>query len=184
MYDTGEYAGTRLNGTIVMLKRKPIYVEHVYCDKTVKGYALDKIKRIVECHLDDLAVLDFQLGFVNTSSGAHYLSRKALRHDWRQGLRPNNIMAVPYCGRVDHSLIATCLRHRYPSFATAVAVVKSGDVLSCAWCQDFALTSTDKILWKNYEVGTIGDTSIRLEPNFRFLAKLLRENTYECYEIV
>jgi hypothetical protein len=183
MYDTGEYAASRLVGTVVMVKRRPVYVERIDYNKTVHGLTFDKKRHTIRCKLSELSVLSLDLGFYNYNGSAYYMSRKALRHDWRQGLRPNNVMSIPIMNDIRHIDIAKCMLHRYPTFAQAVARVSNNDY-SCAWSKDFCVTNRNVIRWKLYEVGTIGGEKIVLNGNFKFLNKLLREQTHECYEII
>jgi hypothetical protein len=182
MYDTSEYASSRIQGTVVMLKRKPIYVEKVHRG-VVSGRSLDRSPHPVHCDLDDVSVLSFELGFVNIGGTAYYLSRKAMRRDWRQGLRPQNILCVPPRG-LDWSDIGDCLLHRYTSFAKAVTLVSGGHVKSMAWRQDLCLKRGGVIQWKLYDVGIIKDCKIELGDSFKFLASIIKESTHGCYEVI
>lgn len=182
MYNTSEYADSRIAGTVVLLKRKPVFVERVLRGKAIANTFDAKPRRLL-CKVESLSVLspNMSLGFYNNNGTAYYLSRKAMRNDWRQGLRPNNVLSIPY-KEVSNSDIASCLLRRYPTFLQAIEKVAAG-ADSCAWCPDFCVKGKD-IVWKTFTVGSIKDTTITLSIKFKFLHKLLKESTNECYEIV
>jgi len=183
MYDSGEYAGTRINQTVVLFKREPVYVEQVRYDKTVVGRTVGRGGHKIEKPLTSMNLTDFRLGYFNSGGVAYYMSRKALRHDWRQGLRLNNVECVPYKGDIALEDIAVCLRQRLPTFSKAMAKLGAG-ASSCAWCKDFCITRFQTILWKGHPVGAIADDKITLDNKFKFLTKLMKEITHECYEVV
>ena len=183
MYDTGQYAGTRLNQTIILLKRQPVLVRQVTHMKVVQGTTLGRGRHEVEEHLSKFNMTDYRLGYFNSGGTAYYMSRKAMRQDWRQGLRENNVQCEPYKGDLGLPDIAMCLRQRHPTLSNALARLGSG-THSVAWCKDFCVTHNQRILWKSYEVGGIEDSTITLYKQFKFLSKLVEESTHECYEVV
>jgi len=183
MYDTGQYAGTRINQTVILLKRQPVYVEQVTRGKVVHGTTLGRGHHPVVEDLSKFNMIDYRLGYFNVDGVAYYMSRKALRQDWRQGLRENNVNCEPYKADLGVHDIATCLRQRHPSLSKAIATVGKG-AHSCAWCKDFCVTSRALIMWKSHVVGSIEDDTITLGNKFKFLAKLVKETTNECYEVV
>jgi hypothetical protein len=182
MYDSVEYAMTRINHTVVMHKRKPILVQSITNGRVIQGKRLDKSGRKVSCNLDDVTLLDLPLGFLNKDGKVYHLSRKAMRHDWRQGLRPQTILVEPWMD-VDYADIGRCLLQRYPTFSKAVALVGNGHE-ACAWTPDLAINNRGKVWWKSYLVGSIEGDEIHLRAKFKFLSKMLKESTNECYAIV
>ena len=183
MYDTGEYAGTRIAGTVILLKRQPVLVRRVTEDKVVVGATLGRGSRKVVQDLSEFNLTDYRLGYFNSGGVAYYMSRKAMRQDWKQGVRLNNVDCSPYKDDLDVDDIAKCLRQRHFPLSKAIADLGDG-ASSVAWCKDFCITNKQIIMWKSYAVGHIDDGVITLDSKFKFLTKILGESTHECYEIV
>ncbi len=186
MYDTADYAGSRLNGTVILLKRQPVYVEQVRnrdgC-KMVYGTTMGRGHHAVQEDLAKFNVTDYRLGYFNKNGVAYYMSRKAMRQDWRQGLRPNNVQVTPHDRGVEVEDIALCLRQRFPSLSGALAKLGEGHE-SCAWCKDFAVQVNGIVFWKAHPCGIVEDDTITLNDRYKFLTKLIKESTHECYEII
>lgn len=183
MYDTGDYAGSRINGTVVMLKRCPVYVNRVTRDKIVLCHTLGRGRRDIKGDLSAFNLTNYQLGYFNHDGTAYYMSRKAMRQDWRQGLRVNNVRCSPIKYDLCNLDIAQCLRQRHPTFSEALVMIGKG-AGSCAWTKDLCVTHRQQIKWKGLVVGTIDDSAINLNKKFKFLAKLIGESTHECYEVI
>ncbi len=94
MYDSWEYAHSRLNGTIVRLGDKPVYIMEVGPKFTVVYCHLGTDKTHT-CKVENLDLEPVTLGFFNTPVGAIYASRQPKREDWRQGLRDNTLNLRP-----------------------------------------------------------------------------------------
>jgi hypothetical protein len=182
MYDSAMYAATRINYTVVMCKRVPVIVQKVTRDKVVVGTTIGRKPQPVKAKLSDLNVTNLKLGYFNCEGVAYYMSRKAMRNDWRQGLRTNNVECTPRKYNLDIGDIAQCLRQRYPALGEAMHIAGKGG--SCAWCSEFCVNSKGVISWKSHAVGSVVDGTIELANKFKFLAKLLKENTHECYEVI
>lgn len=87
------YARTRLVNTVVQNKDgKPFKIEDITNDGVAIGYDLNG-ERIVS-PLGESVLQGHKLGFVRIGGRAVYVVRKSLRHDWRQGLRPNNVIGI------------------------------------------------------------------------------------------
>jgi len=129
MYKEPEYAQSRIGGTIVLYGKVPVYVESVEHDMTcIVRLDLDS-ERVKSIPFDDLNVLAPKLGFINSNGRAFYLSRKPLRNDWRQGLRPNQVVIITdkrVEGRVSHSMIMNCIKGEFPSKLKAVGMLNAG----------------------------------------------------------
>ena len=184
MYDDAQYAGTRLNNTVVLLKIKPIYVVRVLRNlKALVTYDFVNNGNTFEVDCSALNCVAFKLGFVNTGAGVEYLSRRTMRHDWRQGLRPNNVHTTG--AGVEYKDIAQALRQRYPTFPEAVKRVRLKGTASCAWCQDFALLQGGIVKWRYENVGKLDDRGdITLDNKFKFLRHQLTEVTYGCCKVL
>ena len=179
MYDDAGYARTRLIGTTVMHKRKPVKVLSIDYEMIATVVTTTNKTRNVRSSvpLEELNLLNLQLGFVNHNGRANFLARRTLRYDWRQGLRPNNVSST--YGGVSDKLIGLALMHRYPTFEKAL---ESG-ANSCAWCEDFAINSDMSIVWRYDVVGKFVDGSIRLKPKFYFLSSAIKESINGHYEV-
>jgi len=182
MYDSDNYASSRLNETIVLHKRTPVLVKSVHNMLALVRPILN-VKRndgyLVP--LEDLNVTDLKLGYVNVDTSTVYLARRTLRHDWRQGLRSNNVHATGGFN-APTTLIAKALLQRYPSFKYALAVLQLGG--SCAFSSEFALGYGDKVLWRDKEVGVLAEGTPSLYAKFKFLLSSLMEASNECVRII
>ena len=97
MYDTWEYANSRLHSTIVRKAGVPIYVKEVGPNMSVRYTPLcSEDNKDKFCKVKDLCIEPVPLGFCNTPVGATYLSRQPRRDDWRQGLRDISINKQPH----------------------------------------------------------------------------------------
>lgn len=147
MYKDAEYARSRLQGTIVLHGSIPVYVEEVEHDMTcIVRIDIDS-NQVKPIPFDDLNVLAPKLGYVNLQGKAHYVSRKPLRNDWRQGLRPSQCVILNgkrgvVGGHVSHSMIIDCIKGEFPSKRKALAMMKEG-WKSVALSREFCLHRDD-----------------------------------------
>lgn len=91
IYDTAEYARSRLVETVVRLGDKPIFILSVDDNSIASFYLLEDSKRVCHTHVNDLNIEPVPLGFYNTKNGAIYAARLPQRNDWRQGLRNQSL---------------------------------------------------------------------------------------------
>ena len=186
MYDTAEYANSRLMNTIVMLKRKPVIVHRVKDDMSVLVWpCVDRHKvldvRLKSVPLTSLNLLDFRLGFLNKDGNTSYLFRRTLRRDYMQGLHAGNVGSTEF--QIDALDIARVLLHRYPSFNKANSTVTEGRANSMAWCEDFCIKQGGVVGWKQYDVGSLEGDTLHLLDKFSFLKDLLVEKTNGCIRV-
>lgn len=182
VYEDCEYARSRLNDTIVMHKRSPVRVVNVCHDMKAKVCSQLNIKAkpyFVGC--EELNILNMSLGFLNERGVASFLARRTLRHDWRQGLRPNNVSSTNI--GVSYKTISKALLHRYPTFDESLLSVVDKST-SCAWCEDFAIKSDMSIVWRYDVVGKFTDGYIKLNNKFVFLTNAIKESINGCYEVL
>lgn len=182
MYDDSDYANSRIRNTVVMWKRSPVFVFEVLPNLDVKVSKIqdhgNKVNR--KCYLvplGDLNILDFNLGYVNNGTACHYLYRRALRRDYKQGLHRGNV--GPRYGGVSPHEIAQALRNRYLSFSKTLEKVmqKADDDYICnAWCSDFCIDCMGCVLWRGMMVGAYSNGIIQLELTFSFLKSTLKES--------
>jgi len=173
MYDTGEYANSRLAGTVVRHHNDLVYVEQVgkdlNCMLRVIGGEEERVAPLAELNLKPLP-----LGYCNTGSGAYYVQRIPKRNDWRQGLRSGNIN----CPRLALKHLVSVVRGIYPTFGESVAIsYKQG--ISVAFSRHFCV-SRDRIRYKGYGiVGKIVDNECVLLDRFKYLDIVLKEELNE-----
>lgn len=162
MYDTAEYAQSRLSGTIVRVDKDPIVVN--FCDSTRGGIAIGYSRLINPSSqhrvmIKDVDLTPVPLGFANTTKGVSYLTRVPKRSDYRQGLRSSNYTSV--FGN-DHRMVSASslyktIVNKFVCFEQALDEVTNTDITT-AFNREFALIKTEgevKILYK--WKGVVGD---------------------------
>lgn len=156
MYVDSEYAESRLHGTLVRLGTRPVIVREVSEDLTC--YVKDAVsgdRSVV--HLDELNLKSPPLGFVNKEGGCVYLSRKPMRNDWRQGVRPNSIIANNGEARTPSlGVIASCILGEFPKLSVALRHLREG-ATGVAISRDFKLTRKGSSTFLSYKwYGVVG----------------------------
>lgn len=157
MYKEADYAGSRINHTIVRLGDEPVYVHEVYGDMTCAVSNADGDDKRVS--LDDLNVLAPPLGFFNHNGTANYLSRRPLRNDYRQGIRTSQLVILKgHMGEVRRTHVMRCIKGEYPTLSSALDKISEG-AESVAISRDLCLEGGNgsiNLCYKWYgEVGTI-----------------------------
>lgn len=179
-YDTAEYAGNRLNDSIVMYGDQPIRVQACGGRKgaiTVIGEYL-KDGSAMQGFLQDIKLVPATLGFVNTSRGIGYLTRISMRRDWKQGLRQNNLRS---CFGVEAHNLRDIDLHKvimgyYPSFDSALEMAVC-EGLPQAFSRTFAI-SVEKdfpvLIYRYFGVvGYVKDGKPYLHKDTQYLAQEL-----------
>ena len=183
MYDSSEYADSRLRDTIVRQGDKPVKILSCFTNEgkiwaelfTYPGGG----RRTVP--LDKLDLTPVPLGFSNTSRGVAYLARIPKRLDYRQGLRFSNYTSL--YGREHRSIsktsIANTIRGNYPSFKSCLDEVVNMERFSQAFSREFALLSergSVKIIAKwGLMVGDVINKEPLLKNGFEYLQETLDE---------
>lgn len=181
MYDNVDYARSRLLETVIRDdKGKLIYVNNI---------AIDSKELIVDCNnlltknrkqlpLELCNLKPLPLGNIQYGNKCSYVSRIPMRRDWRQGTRPQNIIAL------DGNLLLrslfdlgeslqNCVDNNYMNFEEAID--KSSDYRTIAFAKKFSLTyKNDAIVYLFYKhkfVGSFDKTfkTIMLEDNYNYL---------------
>lgn len=183
MYDTAEYANSRLMDTIVRHNGEPIRVHD--CFNISRGnigvnfhYVHDS--RNNDCPLVNLDLTPVPLGMSWSSRGMAYLARIPKRSDYRQGLRNSNFKSLT---RIDHrhvsdrELVKT-IKGRYVPFDTALDEVMNTPDMSIAFNRHFALVNdrhwrvTLEYKWHGI-VGTVVEGLVTLDEPFQHLQETL-----------
>lgn len=182
-----DYANSRLEGTIIRHKGKPVF--YLHSDNTGNV----QLKTIVTGRerSGKFSDLDFSvptLGFVVDHGCLMYISRKPLRRDWRQGLRENNVtikrytpmnVRTPCC-----SLLYKCITQKFPKVSEAIETCKD-DLVAVALSPDWAIIPDGKGVMKlNYRyfgvAGVLyGDGTFKLKDTDKYRFTNLKESLSE-----
>jgi hypothetical protein len=174
------YVSGRIMGTVVRLKEQPVLVTGENGDNSFSVRVL-KTGRNKVVNLHDLDPSSPPLGYTNVGGASFYLSRRALRRDWRQGLRHSNITVLCNNNRQKKftfegysSLVAPIL-NEYPSFKECCKRVK--DIFtSSAFSRAFAVNEDMLLVYKGSAVvGAVKNGVPVLEKDFFWLQEYLDE---------
>lgn len=185
------YAGTRIQNTIVRLKKdgSPVYVLSVgptgvclVCHIEVQDWTQENA---ISVHLDELNMSPVRMGYINTAGEATYAMRIPMRRDWKQGLRQENCLtSARRLFAIPMKDLKNCIMNVYPSWPTVVTDVQKGvtrgRVKIIAWHRHWALDTKGTIYYKDMEpVGklkTEGDLSWpELDEKHQYLKEALLE---------
>tara|TARA_R110000823_G_C15952958_1_gene502519 strand:+ start:5938 stop:6477 length:540 start_codon:yes stop_codon:yes gene_type:complete len=173
MYDCEEYAASRLLDTLVRFRGKAVKVLCVFHDMTCDIYHMSGGWR-AKVHLDDLDLRSPPLGFVNKGSGCMYIARKPMRHDWRQGVRPNSVIDVRQNYRPSFESIAKCIDGEFPTITKAFSML-SGDYKEVALSREFSITRNRGKHMINYKwygkVAVLEEGVPKLSSKYKYLQK-------------
>lgn len=170
------YAHTRLAGTYVLYKSAQLVRIDSVRRNGVRINSLDG-ESLPLCQLKDLNVQDFRLGFVNFPDGADYVSRKPMRRDWRQGLRPNNLLCRQELRDRKMQYVSQTLLNNFPTLEECVQSAKE-DGLAKAWHRHWCLGHDMKIYYRDLStsVGSLVKGEPKLSTRFQYLAEALEES--------
>lgn len=179
--DDWDYAGSRLNGSIVAKGKDPMLIMEVG-RMGVVGHNL-RTGDAENCKLSDLDVKPFKLGYLNFRGGVGYLARIPKRQDWRQGLRRGNcsFTHMTVDTRFDPSSREFCLSLsktvslEYPSYeASYKKAINRG--VAVAFHRHWAISSDGNLLYKNGEtVGVCAEGGPVLDKKYGHLKEYLEE---------
>lgn len=178
MYDGDiEYASSRLDQSVVRHLDVPVMVGPIDRDGSVSLTRLSDGHNYV-AKLEELNLIPVDLGYVNYDNAAHYVMRKPIRRDWRQGLRHNNMVVrngVP-AGTIPWSNIAKTINNEYPTFEDARLMMKGKRQLqSIAWCRDFCIYRGWEVVYCDDVVGKVIEGKVVLNEGFTYLKEALAE---------
>lgn len=135
-YDNSNDVSSRLSGTVIRYRERPIYIE------SVEGYELFCRDILADknfsCDVNKDLNLDFRspaLGYVNTGRGCFYYSRIPTR-GYKQGLEPRGTSMLYSTGEnrgardLTSKAVARCIVGDYPSFKDALEAAKKGRYLA------------------------------------------------------
>lgn len=179
MYDCEEYASSRLVGTLVLHEDKAVKVLSVGGSLTclVCYVAGEEEGEQFRVDLSELSLKSPALGFVNFGNRCGYLVRKPMRHDWRQGVRPNSVQDL-HRGNVTFSTIGKCMEGVFPTFKEALVRIEDG-VPEVAISRDFSIVRRGGVLRVKYKwygkVGRLNKNGVALDDKFNHLKKCVEK---------
>lgn len=188
-FDNYRDATMRLEGTIILYKRKSALVRGVNEDLTLALVRLhdDKVFERVKQTSKFVELRAPCLGYVNTDRGALFAMRTPARM-WKQGLstraiRYKNGGRVPPWA-IDNRTLAKCLDNDYPTIDRAMGMFvstnpfKADTPTSVAFSRRWAVGKAGELLYKGDKVGEMGDKPM-LSDKFIWLAEDLQETLNE-----
>lgn len=189
IYSNDDYAHQRLRNCVVMRNNKPFYIESVLRDGRVYGTPLTgtphqdcQFNEVVFSFEEGFTLQTVPMGFMNTRADTRYLSRVPQRR-WRQGLVADSIQGGMMNVKAFFSQsFCDMVNGDYPSFASCVSKVASGNVQGRAFSRKFAVfyergsNTSFRLMYKRTRVGTIRvDGSYELESKYMYLENRLRK---------
>jgi hypothetical protein len=172
-----EYVRGRLSATYVSHKKMGLcYIDEV-TTRSGRNYYLHGSRLSDDEVFSGVSIGEFNLsspplGYSSDEGSAVFVSRIPLREDWKQGLRPNNLV-ISQRGTMTRprhhikTLLKGCTLRNYPCFTEAVESVE--DIYeSRAFCPQFAVHSDGSVWYKeNKPIGTV-DTECRIKLDGKF----------------
>lgn len=137
-----DYANSRLAGTYCFKGKTPVMVENVSMNGDVVCRKIGNPEQIV-CTLDDLQVKGIKLGYINSRNGAMFLARMPKRRDWRQGLRPSNVVVLDHGAaiKVSPQLMERLMSDYVKNFRSAFEILPKSLLMegrrALAWSRDW-----------------------------------------------
>ncbi len=176
------YARTRLEGTYVRYKGEPVFIS------LIEGVDRCLIQKLLPngtygneewVNLDELDLCPFSLGYMNYGKSALYVSRQPMRRDWKQGLRPENIVVTNNRGELVSYKIRSVhfyemLMGIYPSYEESLKLSKN--LSSISWHKHWCVEAGQVIRYRHNEiVGSIVKNVPVLDKSFDYLKESLQE---------
>jgi hypothetical protein len=172
MYKEADYAHSRITNTIVRLGTEAVFVRCVRDDMSCEVTSDVDSDESRSVHLDELNPLSPPLGFINWRGRVYYLSRRPMRRDWRQGIRPNQLRCMVGVTDITHNMVMDCIRgNTFPTVRYAIGKVVGGKA-GVAISRDFALKRNGGavvLMYKWHKVGIVEDNVIKLNDGCEHL---------------
>ncbi|MHA2086326.1 MAG: hypothetical protein ACXABD_21485 [Candidatus Thorarchaeota archaeon] len=177
------YLKGRLEGTVIRMKcDTPLLVTGVYRENDGSvilhgARAPHEGVEIIIVPLKEAVLKSPILGMVNKRGGSFFLSRRPLRHDWRQGLRPSNVMKTKRgvgrgsdCSNKD---ISNAILGRFSSFEVSLDRARRNQY-NVAFSRKFSVDSESLVWYKErFVVAKVVKNKPELKKDFFWLKELL-----------
>ncbi len=185
MYDTVDYAASRLNGTIVRHDGDPVTILEIggRRNNLTCSYTTVATEEQGQDHLNAFDLTPVPLGFAWCPDGLAYLTRIPRRGDYRQGLRNNNytsLTGVDHRAVLPQQLVKT-IKGQFRSFESALDECVNIRGSHLAFNRNFALISNgNSQIGLHYRwFGKIGDVVnglITLDDKYQHVQEFLEES--------
>lgn len=179
VYDSAEYALSRLKNTFIFYDNKVIEVVDNEGDMIIAKDTTTNKK--VEVDYKELVIEPVKLGYVNVTNGVVHVARVPKRRDYRQGLS-HNVLNIKVVGDAhiryfNYAWLKGPILGKYPKFKTCLANVSSKKRSSQAFSREFCLVSKMglvAVVYKGYEtIGTVEGGCIKLYHEYHYLKERL-----------
>ena len=183
--DDANYVSGRLSGTLVRYGEDatPVIVTAVGNERgsiVLQYTSLEGIRLGVD-KINKFNLASPPLGYTNVDGSSFYLARQPKRHDWRQGIRRENLCILREGQECNYSFsslspVAIPLKGKYPSYSEAVDRVE--DLYSsCAFSKNFALDDRGRLWYKGMNVvGADNNSQPQLGQRYSYLEEALIED--------
>jgi hypothetical protein len=183
MFDNKRDAEMRINKSVVMYKKRPVYItgisEKLYCTAHELGDPGAEHRFKVTSRLLDLKPV--KTGYLNLERNTVYLVRTPVRR-WKQGLNAENIrIHADVAGGarlLDTVSMRNCILNAYPKYPEAIASIREG-WRSIAFHRHYAMSAGPAglvfLLYRGDKVGWIKDDSPVISDEYRFIEEELQE---------
>lgn len=161
--------------TVVLYRKKPVYVNKVDFDKGLIVYDLEDMKtKVGNINVED-PDFDFTpvpLGFCNHNKDALYVQRIPKRQ-YKQGLCKGNISALGITADASREGInsiltgkvrslAHCIKGNYPSITSAIKMVVEGGCRSAAFARKLAIDENLSVYYKLDKIGVMDEETQKI----------------------
>jgi hypothetical protein len=179
-----EYAGTRIDSTIVMYAGRPVVVSRVdrVGNKPVAHVRQLQDNMELTVDLDDLDICPPEIGYVNMHGIASYICRMPKRRDYKQGTRMQNLFS--HYGLNIRDITQANLYNTFmgvfPSYKDCINTVQmnpESPVISMAWGNDWAIDCEANLRHRfGKSVGRVEDSQPILFKEYQYLQDALQRS--------
>lgn len=190
-YDDVGYADSRMRNTVMAsVHNEPLYIHEVSSrgdSNAIWAFVTNLVEgEDVWVNIREIAFQPIQLGYMNVGNTCYYFKRRALRQDWRQGLRQGNYisdcsMNIRTLGRSLRNLMI----NKYPSVEDCVTSIRNNQADKQAFTKHFALkwlphSNSISLMYKDSKVGVMNSNlTFTLDRKFIYLKERLEDSINE-----
>lgn len=176
MYESIEYARSRLVGSVISIKNRPCTILSVdYNRELFFTDLVDKEEKFISMDSKEVDLTPIALGYMNFRDGAVYACRIAKRR-WKQGIDKAGAMLSKPMNRgenwVDSKEFLACYYNEYPAFEDAYTQAKESGV-SVAFHKKWAINGHGELFYRGKFVGT----TLKLKQAYAYLEQMMKELT-------
>lgn len=195
-YESSRDVELRLKGSVVMLNKRPVFVQDVIGEDRVRVTdILSDENKDVKVSALDLSPSSMSLGYVLAEGKLFFAQRRPTRK-FKQGLTKENIFTFDALDKPDDKAMADILRGaglrphinpfsaafarsllgEYPDVGTAFRKVRSGESKALPFSREWAVADKDDelcLLFRGDVVGYVGNDSVKLNREHFYLKESL-----------